>query len=134
MNTILTHLKSLGWLGRHLLQFAGVMAVGWTFAGPVVRSYGGDLALEILTKQGLDPAAIAEMKQQGIENGQDIGAVKGDVKELQDTLNEVSTTIAAQTQSVENVERLVQELVRAQLNRRSGSVEDIPPFPGEAPP
>lgn len=136
MNAFFTHLKSLAWFWRHATSATLILFALWNFSGPFIEAYAADALLKVLKENGVDPDVIEEMKQQGVANGEEIGDIKGDVQEIQETINKVSTAVAGQAQSVENVERLVQELVRAQLNRRTGTVSpsDIPPFPGEAPP
>jgi hypothetical protein len=136
MNSILPHLKSLAWLWRHVTSI-GVVIIGlWSFSGPFVESYAADALLKVLKEQGIDPTAIEEMKQQGIENGNEIGAVKTEIQELEAAITQMNTNDALQTQTLQSIDGLLKEVVRAQLNKRTGVVDPtvIPPFPGEAPP
>jgi hypothetical protein len=134
MNNFMLHFKSLAWLWRHVTSI-GVVVVGlYHFSGPYIEKAAADALLNVLKEQGIDPTVIEEMKQQGVENGKDIGAVKTEIQELEGIVKQMNINDAVQTQTLKNVEGLLEEVVRAQLNRRTGvDPTIIPPFPGEAP-
>lgn len=116
---LISELKSItiGQLFRMLTSIAGTLVALWVFAGPFVKSYAADALLDVLVQQGVDPKAISEMQAQGIKNGKDIGDISKDADQIHDELNLVQRQNQLIINKVENSAALLEQLLKAQLNR-----------------
>ena len=89
----------------------------WLFAGPFVKSYAADALLDVLVKQGIDPANIAAMQHQGIENGRKIEDLNSDVEMVNRSLQQLLQQQAATANSSQETHRLVEQLLQIQLQK-----------------
>lgn len=108
---------TIGQLFRVFTSIAGTLVTLWVFAGPFVKSYAADALLDVLIQQGVDPKAVKEMQAQGIKNGKDIGDLGKDADKIHDELNLVQRQNQLIINKVENSASLLEQLLKAQLNR-----------------
>jgi septal ring factor EnvC (AmiA/AmiB activator) len=131
MNTtdLVAHLKSLAWLWRHLVSYGGLFVGAWIFLGPFIEVQAQDVLKKLL----IENPAFIEMQQQLEANGKQQKELEKDLNAVQSTISKIDGNITAQKNTIDDVKMLVQELVRAQINRRT-SIDDMPPWTGPVQP
>lgn len=114
---------------RHVISVSALLTSLYACSGPIiapmVKAYAADSLIEVLKDNGMDPSAIAEMKQQGITNGVDIKNVNSDIQKVQNDVNMINNNInkliqsqAVAAQQNMDTKEIVEKLLRLQLQDR----------------
>lgn len=113
---------SVGQVIHYLSMFGGIIAVIYTFSGPVIKPYVAQAFSDMLKEQGVDPLVLKKLQDQTTKNSQDLDEVLSTVDTIVDKQN-------SNEQKLESIEKMVDKLLTIQLKR----ADFTPSPPGTGP-
>jgi outer membrane murein-binding lipoprotein Lpp len=121
--------QTIGKAARMILSVAVALFSMYMLSGPVVESVAAEVFKKMLLAQGVDPQVFKQLQAQSSDNSKDIDELKRDANAIRteigratSEIGKISVQVEHGIKTAEKVEKLVEELVRLQL-QRSGSVE-----------